>query len=98
MIRSSNASSTPRLTTAVAVGLALSAVLAFGSFTTSASAEDRDRDRGHDDRGRGDRDHGWTGGYYAAPPVVYGAPAYSPPVVYGPSVGISVPGVSIGIR
>ena len=49
----------------------------------------------------------WNGGYYNAPPVVYGSPYgnsyygspyYAPPVVYGPGVGISLPGVNIGIR
>ncbi len=43
----------------------------------------------------------WNGGYYAAPPVVYGSPYgygyygspyYAPPVVYGPGVGISLAG------
>jgi hypothetical protein len=98
MIRTIDASSKPRSTTALAVGLALSAIIALGSFAGSVRAEERDHDRGHEDRGH-DRDHGWTGGYYSAPPVIYGAPGYyPPPVVYGPSVGISVPGVSIGIR
>jgi hypothetical protein len=27
-----------------------------------------------------------------------GAPYYAPPVVYGPGIGIALPGVSIGIR
>jgi len=47
----------------------------------------------------------WTGGYYGAPPVVYGNPYvepgyyYPPPVVYGPAAGLSLnlPGVSLGL-
>jgi hypothetical protein len=90
-------SSTPRSKAALAVGLALSAVLALGSFATSASADERDHDRGHD-RGHG-RDYGYSGGYYGAPPVVYDAPGYyAPPVVYGPGIGINLPGVSVGIH
>jgi hypothetical protein len=33
---------------------------------------------------------------YAAPVGGYGY--YPPPVVYGPAIGITLPGVSIGIR
>jgi hypothetical protein len=54
----------------------------------------------HDDRHYGHP--GWNGGYYAAPPVIYGTPGgygyYPPPVVYGPSIGIAVPGVSVRIH
>jgi hypothetical protein len=81
--------------------LALSAVLALGTFVASAGAQPH-----RDDQHRGDRgfvrhdDRGYRGdGYYPAPPVVYGGPVYAPPpVVYGPSVGIYLPGVSIGIQ
>ncbi|HTZ37921.1 MAG TPA: hypothetical protein VMB84_17960 [Stellaceae bacterium] len=41
--------------------------------------------------------HGWSGGYWGAPPVVYGDPyayGYYPP----PGVGINIGGVHIGIR
>lgn len=88
-------------------GIAVCAILALATFAGTASA--RDRDDG-DRRGGGDRDRGgWGGGYYGGPAVVYGssygygygyygAPYYAPPVVYAPEVGISVPGVSIGIR
>ena len=88
-----------RLSAKLAGGLAISALLALGTFATSASAEDRDH--------RGDHHHNWNGGYYHASPVVYGSPygngyygtpCYAPPVVYGPGVGISLPGVNIGIR
>jgi hypothetical protein len=80
-------------------GLAISAVLALGAFVGTAHAEWRDGDH---------RGHNWGGGYYRAPPVVYGSPYgssyygasgyYAPPVVYGPGIGVSLPGVNIGIR
>jgi hypothetical protein len=76
-------------------GLAISALLALAAFAP-AHAEWR----GGDNRGHG--------GYYRAPPVVYGSPYgssyygapgyYAPPVVYGPGIGVSLPGVNIGIR
>ncbi len=85
----------------LAAALAISAFLALGTFVASASAEDQHRNDHHGGDHRGDRgrDHGnWNGGYYSAPPVVYGGPYYAPPpVVYGPAIGISLPGVSIGI-
>ena len=77
-------------------GIAISALLALGAFVTPASA---DWDHGYH--------HNWNGGYYRAPPVVYGSPYgygyygspyYAPPVVYGPGIGIYLPGISIGIR
>lgn len=55
----------------------------------------------HDHRDQRDGHHhgDWRGGYYAAPPVVYGGPVYAPPpVVYGPSVGIALPAIRIGIH
>jgi len=87
MNRIIDAPSSPRSKHALVVGLALAAVLALSSFATAARADDHWRhDRGWH--------HGWTGGYYSAPPVVYGAPGYyPPPVVYGPGIGIN-----IGIR
>jgi hypothetical protein len=84
----------------LAAGIAISALLALGAFAAPARAD-------WDDNHRGERHHNWNGGYYHAPPVVYGSPYgsgyygspyYYPPVVYGPNVGISLPGVSIGIR
>jgi hypothetical protein len=86
-----------RLSWPLAGGLAVSALLLVGTFAAPAHA-DWNGDRDH-------RDHG--GGYYHAPPVVYGSsygkgyygrPYYAPPVVYGPAVGISLPFVNIGIR
>jgi len=92
-----NTPSKRRLSAKLAAGVAVSAILALGTFAAPASADGRDR-----------RHHNWNGGYYHAPPVVYGssyrssyygyAPAYYPPVVYGPSFGISLPGINIGIR
>jgi hypothetical protein len=83
----------------LAAGLAISALLAVGTFAAPANA---------DWYGNGGRHHhNWNGGYYNAPPVVYGSPYgssyygssyYAPPVIYGPGVGISLPGVNIGIR
>jgi hypothetical protein len=78
---------------------AISALLALGAFATPASADWNGDHGGYH--------HNWNGGYYRAPPVVYGSPYgngyygspyYAPPVVYGPAVGISLPGVNIGIR
>jgi hypothetical protein len=85
-----------RLSAKLAGGIAIATVLVLGSFVGSANAD-----------GRGDHRGNWGGGYYAAPPVVYGSaygngyygsPYYAPPVVYGPGVGIDVGGIGIGIR
>jgi hypothetical protein len=88
------------LSAKIAAGFAISAILAVGTFSASANARDY-------------RGHYYNGGYYRAPPVVYGSPYnngyygsgyygspyyYPPPVVYGPSIGISLPFVSIGIH
>jgi hypothetical protein len=87
------------LSAKLAAGLVISA-LALGTFAGSASAEER---RGE----HREYHHNWNGGYYRAPPVVYGSPYgssyygsryyYPPPVIY-PGIGISLPGVGIGIR
>ena len=85
----------------VAAGFAISAVLTLGAFAVPANAESYGR---HHDR---DYNHYYNGGYYAAPPVVYGSPYggtyygspyYPPPVVYAPGIGLNVGGVGIGIR
>jgi hypothetical protein len=70
-------------------------MLVLGTFAGSASAQER---RGE----HREYHHNWNGGYYRAPPVVYGSPYgssyyYPPPVVYGPGIGIGLPGVNIGI-
>jgi hypothetical protein len=80
--------------------LMIAVLLMLGTFGAAADAQPRRDDHPgdrrfdhHDDRGYDHR------GYYPAPPVVYGAPVYSPPpVVYGPAVGVYLPGVSIGIQ
>ena len=80
-------------------GLAISALLVIGTFATPASADWNDHHNGYH--------HNWNGGYYNAPPVVYGSPYgngyygspyYAPPVVYGPGIGINLGGIGIGIR
>jgi hypothetical protein len=71
-----------RLHAMVALGL----IVALGGVSASARPDDRRGD--HHDRG-GDRH--WGGGYYHAPPVVYGSPYYAPPpVVYGPGIGLNI--------
>jgi hypothetical protein len=56
-----------RFSAKLVAGLALSAMLALGTFAVPAHAEgDGDGHRGHR--------HNWNGGYYNAPPVVYGSP------------------------
>jgi hypothetical protein len=76
----------------IRTGLGLTAILALAVIALPALADDH---HGHD----GDRHGHWGGGYYVAPPIVYGSPYYyPPPVVYGPGIGIALPGVSIGIR
>jgi hypothetical protein len=72
----------------LAAGVLLTATLALGAFPGSASAQDH---RGWD--GRHEWHHGYYGGgYYRAPPVVYGSPYYyaPPPVVYGPGFGLNI--------
>jgi hypothetical protein len=90
-----------RLSAKLATGVAVSTMLALGAFAAPANAE-------WDSYHHRDYRHYYNGGYYSAPPVVYGSPYggayygspyyYPPPVVYGPGIGISLPGVNIGIR
>jgi hypothetical protein len=87
-----------RLSAKLAAGIAISAMLALGSFAAPANADGYYRNHRHN----------WSGGYYNAPPVVYGSsygssyygysPYYAPPVVYGPGIGISLPFVNLNIR
>jgi len=97
-----------RLPAKLAAGLALSAFLVLGALVASASAQPHRNDQqggGYHGGGYhgGDRPGGWGGGggYYPAPPVVvygapyYAAPYYPPPVVYGPAIGIYIPGVAV---
>jgi len=71
--------------------VALSAMLAVGVFATPASAQWDGHRHYH---------HGWTGGYYRPPPVIYGYDDgyYPPPLVYGPNIGFRMPGLIIGIH
>jgi hypothetical protein len=77
----------------LAAGVAVAAVVSFGIAAASpAQAHWGDRDWHH-----GGYRGGWSGGYYRAPPVVYGDPyayGYYPP----PGVGINLGGIGIGIR
>jgi hypothetical protein len=100
MTRIIDTTSPRRLSATLAAGLAISALLALGTFTGSAEA------RGYY--------HYYNGGYYRAPPIVYGSPYrggyygspyyggspyyYPPPVIYGPGIGISLPFVNLNIR
>ncbi len=80
-------------------GVAISAMLALGTFAASANAQWG----GHNREYR----HNWNGGYYRAPPVVYGSRYgssyygspnyYPPPIVYGHS-GVRLPGINVHIR
>jgi|SRR3954452_5666090 hypothetical protein len=100
--------STRRLSAQLAAGLAISALLVLGAGVGPARADD-DRGRG-EHRGWGHHEgydgHGhWNGGYYRAPPVAYygraPAPTYyypPPPVVYGPGVGVTLPGLNFNFH
>jgi hypothetical protein len=77
--------------------LALIALLMLGTFVATASAQGYHQDNHRDDH-RDDHRNG-NGGYYPAPPVVYGTPYYAPPpVVYAPGIGIALPGIVIGVH
>jgi hypothetical protein len=76
----------------IRAGFGLTAVLALAIIALPALADEH---RGHG----GDRHGHGGGGFYVAPPIVYDSPYYyPPPVVYGPGIGIALPGVSIGIH
>jgi hypothetical protein len=95
MARIIDTKSNRRLSAKLTAGILLSGMFAFGALAGSANADEHWRaNRGYD--------HNWNGGYYRAPPVVYGSPYgssyygtryYAPPVVYG-----GAPGLSINIR
>jgi hypothetical protein len=72
-------------------GIAVSAVVALGMTAGTANARWDHGDHRRDDH------RGFSGGYWGAPPVVYGGPyayGYYPP----PGVGINLGGVGIRIR
>jgi hypothetical protein len=117
-----DATSKRRLSAKLAAGLAISAFLVLGTGIGSARADDDDHrrqenhqqrsvradDRDHRGWGRQENhEHGrWTGGYYRAPPVVYGGgysqPGYyyspPPPVYYGSGIGVTLPGVNFNFH
>jgi hypothetical protein len=75
----------------LAAGAALATAVIIGAFPGSAGAEwrgDRRDERRYEHRDYHHRD--WNGGYYRAPPVVYGGPYYAPPVVYGNPFGLNI--------
>jgi hypothetical protein len=86
------------LSAKLAAGLVISAMFALGTFAGCAVESGGAYSGYYQNR---------YGGYYRAPPVVYGSPYgssyygspyYSPPPVIYPGIGISLPGVGIGIR
>jgi len=91
------------------IGTVAAAALALGTLAAAPAFADEHHWHGHARAWHGGHWHGGYGGYYAAPPVVYGGygPSYyygpdyyaPPPVVYGPGVGVGVnlPGFSIGV-
>ena len=100
MTRIIDTTSKRSLSAKLAAGLAISALLAVGTLAAPANA------RAYY--------HYYNGGYYRAPPLVYGSPYrggyygspyyggspyyYPPPVVYGPGIGISLPFINLNIR
>ena len=88
MPRITDVTSKRRWPACVTAGVMVTAFLALGTFTAaSASAEERRGDRQWEHRDYHHRD--WNGGYYRSPPVIYDRPYYSPPVVYGPGLGLN---------
>jgi hypothetical protein len=77
-----------RLASVAAITVFTSA-LCFGGLIGSASADEHDRNR-RDDRHGDHRRHDWDRGHYRAPRVVYHAPDYALPLVYGPDWGLNV--------
>lgn len=85
------------LLTVLALGLG---IVAAGIAAPPAHAQGRGND-GHGNY-QGNRGHhrGWNGGYYRAPPIIYGSPYgssyyggpryYPPPVIYAPQPGFSI--------
>ncbi len=88
-----------------AVKILTGLLLGFGVFAVGVAADQAHaQGRGNDGRGhyQGNRGHhrGWNGGYYRAPPIIYGSPYgpryygapryYPPPVIYLPPPGFSI--------
>ena len=89
---------TLRRTTTLVAGFVVFAALGVGTLVGTADAQWNGYHRNYR--------HNWNGGYYRAPPVVYGSPYgysyygapnyYPPPVIYGPGIGI--PGITVRIN
>jgi hypothetical protein len=92
-----------RLSAKFTAGLIISAALVLGTIAAPALAAPDHAGWGDHDNHRGNHRQGWNRDHYRAPPVVYGGyyrggyGYYPPPVVYGPNIGVSVPGISVGI-
>jgi hypothetical protein len=96
MTRMVNINSVRHQSAKLATGLAISALILLGTSLAMVDAQEY-----HNGHGGWNNHRDWRGGpgYYVAPPVVYAAPYFAPPpVVYGPAIGIYMPGVSIGIH
>ena len=92
-----------RFSAKLGAALALSAMLSLGTFAVPAHAD-------NDGDGHRNYRHNWNGGYYQAPPVVYGSPYgggyygggygggyYGSPYYYPPPV-VYGPSVGFGFR
>ncbi len=97
MTRAIEPRSTHRLSLWYAAGLALFvATLVVGTFADQAAAQGRGNDHRKHSRGNHGYRHDWDGGYYRAPPIIYGSPRYGspyyypPPVIYGPGPGFTL--------
>lgn len=82
-----NAKPAARSAVKLAAGIAMSLALASIAVPAEAGWGGRGDHRGYA--------HGFGGGYYAPPPVVYNGyddqgGYYPPPVVYGPNIGIEL--------
>ena len=76
-------------------GVAVVAVVALGMVAGPAEAQDRRfQHRGHSDRyhGGGRFYGGREDRYWGPPPVIYGSPYCSPPIIYGPGIALALPG------
>ena len=95
-----------RSTAMLAAGLLISAGLSFGAFVAQARADEFPNGvrlvQPYDSQGRPDK--GGIIYFVAPPPLAYATPytgtpsAYPPPRFYGPGIGLSLPGVSIGVQ
>ena len=86
-----------RFCTRTVAGLAgLLVILVAGGGAGEALAQGRGNDRGNHGWEKRRYHHDWNGGYYRAPPIIYGSPRYGapyyypPPVTYGPSPGFTL--------